>query len=43
MGNIVDALKDLAVTIGCASQKEKVTGTTVAEVIRFIANNYPKA
>ena len=43
MGNIVDALKDLAVTLGCATDKKAVTGTTVAEVIKFISNNWPEA
>lgn len=42
MGNIVDALKDLAVAIGCATDKKAITGTTVAEVIKFISNNWPK-
>lgn len=43
MGDIVDALKDLAVTIGCATDKKAVTGTTVSEVIKFISNNWPGA
>ena len=43
MGNIVDALKDLAVTIGCVTDKKAVTGTTVAEVIKFISDNWPGA
>ena len=43
MGDIVEALRNLAVAMGCATNKEAVTGTTIAEVIRFIANNYPEA
>ena len=43
MGDIVDALKNLAVSMGCATNKGAVTGTTIAEVIQFIANNYPGA
>ena len=43
MGDIVEALRNLAVAMGCATNKENVTGTTIAEVIRFIANNYPEA
>lgn len=43
MGDIVDTLKNLAVSMGCATNKEAVTGTTIAEVIQFIANNYPGA
>ena len=43
MGDIVEALRNLAVAMGCATNKETVTGTTIAEVIRFIANNYPEA
>ena len=43
MGDIVDALKNLAVSMGCATNKEAVTGTTIAEGIQFIANNYPGA
>ncbi len=38
----VEALKELAVAIGCATSADKVTGTTIAEVIHFIAKNYPK-
>lgn len=37
--NTVEALKNLAVTV-CGVKYEKVTGTTVAEVIQFIADNY---
>ena len=43
MGDIVEALRNLAVAMGCATNKEAVTGTTIAEVIQFIANNYPGA
>ena len=43
MGDIVDALKNLAESMGCATNKEAVTGTTIAEIIQFIANNYPGA
>lgn len=37
--NTVEALKNLAVAV-CGVKLEKVTGTTVAEVIQFIADNY---
>ena len=43
MGDIVEALRNLAVAMGCATNKGAVTGTTIAEVIQFIANNYTKA
>lgn len=36
----VDALKNLAVALGCATKTEAVTGETIAEVIQFIADNY---
>lgn len=38
----VEALKNLAVVV-CGVKRETVTGTTVAEVIQFIADNYKKA
>lgn len=38
---IVDALKNLAVTLGCASDVKAVEAETIAEVIQFIADNYP--
>lgn len=40
MGNIVEALKNLAVSLGCATKASAVEGDTIAEVIQFIANNY---
>lgn len=39
----VDALKNLAVAIGCAESTDKVKGTSVVEVLNFIAENYPKS
>nr|DAZ37125.1 MAG TPA: hypothetical protein [Caudoviricetes sp.] len=41
MVTTVEALKNLAVVLGCAESVDKVTGTTTAEVITFIAENYP--
>jgi hypothetical protein len=41
MVTTVEALKKLAVVLGCAESVDKVTGTTTAEVITFIAENYP--
>jgi hypothetical protein len=38
--NNVSALKNLAAKI-CGVKVEKVEGKTVAEVIQFIADNYP--
>lgn len=38
----VEALKQLAATV-CGVEVTAVTGDTIAEVILFIANNYPKA
>lgn len=38
----VEALKNLAVAIGCADSAAEVKGGTVAEVIQFMADNYPK-
>ena len=37
----IEALKNLAVAIGCASTTDEVTGSTIAEVIDFMAKNYP--
>lgn len=37
---IVDALKNLAVTFGCASKPEDIKADTIQEVIQFIADNY---
>ena len=39
--NTVEALKNLAVAV-CGVKLKEVTGTTVAEVIQFIADNYKK-
>lgn len=39
----IEALKNLAVVMGCASDANAVTGDTVADVIQFIADNYPGA
>lgn len=39
--SIINALKDLAVAIGAAESAAAVTGDSVAEVIQFIADNYP--
>lgn len=37
----VEALKNLAVVLGCASDAKSIEADTVAEVIQFIADNYP--
>lgn len=37
----VEALKNLAVALGCADEVADVEGNTTAEVINFIADNYP--
>ena len=37
----VEALKNLAVSLGCAESVDKVTGDATPEVIQFIADNYP--
>lgn len=37
----LDALKRLAVALGCATTVADVTGNTVDEVIDFIAQNLP--
>ena len=37
----VEALKNLAVVLGCATDTEAIKANTTAEVIQFIADNYP--
>mgnify|MGYP006913124629 FL=1 len=37
----VEALKKLAVVIGCATSVEEIKGTTIVEVLNFIVVNYP--
>lgn len=37
----LEALKALAVALGCAETVANVTGNTVDEVINFIASNLP--
>lgn len=37
----IEALKNLAVAIGCASSADEVTGSTIVEVINFMTENYP--
>lgn len=37
----VDALKKLAVAIGCADSVEEIDGNTIVTVLNFIADNYP--
>lgn len=41
MGDIVEALRSLAVAMGCAQKFDDVPHGTIAELIQFIANNYP--
>ena len=36
----VEALKNLAVTLGCATDVESIPADTIPEVIQFIADNY---
>lgn len=36
----VEALKKLAVALGCAASVDEVVGETIAEVIDFMAENY---
>lgn len=43
MGNTVIALKNLAVKLGCAEKATDVTGDTIADVIQFMADQYPTA
>ena len=40
MGDTVEALKALAVAMGCASRVEDITTTTIPETIKFMADNY---
>ena len=37
----IEALKNLAVAMGCAENVAGVTGNTIPEVIQFMADNYP--
>lgn len=37
----VEALKNLAVTIGCATSVEEINANSIVEVLNFIAENYP--
>lgn len=37
----IDALKNLAVALGCASDIDSVKGDTIPEIVQFIADNYP--
>lgn len=41
MGDTVKALKALAVAMGCAEATSAISGATIPEVIRFMAENYP--
>lgn len=43
MAPIIEALKNLAVAMGCAETTAAVTGDTVDEVINFIAENLPES
>lgn len=40
---IVEALKNLAVAFGCATDADSIKADTIAEVIQFIADNYTGA
>lgn len=40
--SIINALKDLAVAVGAAESAAAVTGNSIAEVIQFIADNWPE-
>ena len=40
---IVEALKNLAVAFGCATDVDAIDANTTAEVIQFIADNYTGA
>lgn len=42
MSRLIDALKNLAVAMGCAETKAAVTGDKVEDVINFIAENLPE-
>lgn len=35
-----EALKNLAVALGCAATADAVTGDTIAEIIQFMADTY---
>jgi hypothetical protein len=39
----IEALKNLAVALGCAKKVDAVKGNTVAEVIQFMADNCKKS
>ncbi len=39
----VEALKALAVAMGCATSIDEITGTTVVAVLVFMAENYPQS
>lgn len=41
MGETVEALKALAVAMGCATKVTDIKTITVSETIKFIADNYP--
>lgn len=41
MSRLIEALKNLAVAMGCAETTAAVTGETVEDVINFIADNLP--
>lgn len=41
MGDIVEALRNLAVAMGCAQKLDNVPHGTIAEIVQFIASNYP--
>lgn len=41
MDTKVEALKKVAVAIGCADSVDDVEGNTITEVLNFIAENYP--
>lgn len=41
VGDTVEALKALAVAMGCASKVSDITTKTIPETINFIAKNYP--
>lgn len=41
MGETVEALKALAVAMGCATNVKDIKTITAPETIKFIADNYP--
>ena len=43
MGDTVEALKNLAVVLGCAGEVSDITTQTIPETIQFIADNYQVA